>query len=207
MFADNLIVAFDKGLRTLFAPAISQRPVPRSDIAKQDMSAQQKRLAGALMRVNHSGEICAQALYQGQALSARSPALRHTLALAADEEMDHLNWCENRLRDLNSHRSFLNPLWYGGSFVIGVLSGTFGDKWNLGFLAETERQVEEHLQSHLSRLPVEDIESRAIVEQMKIDEAKHATTALEHGAAEVPPLISGLMRASAGLMTKTAFWL
>lgn len=206
MFADNLIATFDKGLRALFAPAQSQRPVPRSELPKQALNPDQKRVSGALMRVNHSGEICAQALYQGQALATRSPALKHTLALAADEEMDHLNWCENRLHDLGAHKSFLNPLWYSGSFAIGFLSGALGDKWNLGFLAETERQVEKHLEGHLSRLPVEDTESRAIVEQMKIDESKHATTAIEQGAAELPPVFVQLMRASARIMTKTSYW-
>ena len=206
MSADDLITTFDKGLRTLFASASSQRPMPDSDVPAETLNSQQRRLSGALMRVNHSGEVCAQALYQGQALASRNPTLRRTLALAADEEMDHLNWCESRLRDLGAHKSFLNPFWYGGSFAIGFLSGTLGDKWNLGFLAETELQVEKHLEEHLSRLPVEDTQSRAVVLQMKMDEAKHATTAIQHGAAKVPSIFAQLMQVSARVMTKTAFW-
>lgn len=203
---DRLINAFDKGLRTLFAPAQSQRPMPKSNIAPFPLNAAEKRLSGALMRVNHSGEVCAQALYQGQALVARDLNVRASLAQAAAEEMDHLNWCECRLRELSTHKSYLNPIWYVGSFSIGIVSGILGDRWNLGFLAETERQVEQHLSGHLHRLPIADTESRVVVTQMQVDEVKHATTALNNGARELPISIQKLMRGSARVMTNVSFW-
>ena len=202
---DRFIVEFDKGLRTLFAPAQTVRPLPGRELPETPLSAPDKKLSGALMRVNHSGEICAQALYQGQALTAREPAVQQALQQAAWEETEHLNWCEQRIRDLGSHKSFLNPLWYTGSLAIGALAGALGDKWNLGFLAETEHQVSKHLEGHLARLPAQDEKSRAVLVQMKEDEEKHATTALQHGGAPLPATARAAMRMSSKVMTKTAF--
>ncbi|MBZ0094678.1 MAG: 2-polyprenyl-3-methyl-6-methoxy-1,4-benzoquinone monooxygenase [Sulfuricella sp.] len=202
---DDLIVEFDKGLRTLLAPARTTRPLPGKSLAEAEMGEEEKRLAAALMRVNHSGEICAQALYQGQALTARHPEIQQALKQAASEETEHLNWCESRISDLGGRKSLLNPVWYTGSLAIGALAGALGDKWNLGFLAETERQVVRHLEGHLQRLPASDEKSRAVVEQMKEDEARHATTALEHGGAELPAPVKLAMKLSAKVMTATAF--
>jgi len=205
MKIDDLIVEFDKGLRTLLAPARTVRPLPGKSLAEADMGEEEKRLAAALMRVNHSGEICAQALYQGQALTARKPEIQQALKDAANEETEHLNWCESRINDLGGRKSLLNPAWYTGSLAIGALAGALGDKWSLGFLAETEKQVVRHLDSHLQRLPAIDVKSRAVVEQMQEDEARHATTALEHGAAELPAPVKLAMKLSAKVMTGVAF--
>ena len=202
---DDLIVEFDKGLRTLLAPARTTRPLPGKGLAEAEMGEDEKRLAAALMRVNHSGEICAQALYQGQALTARKPEIQQALKEAANEETEHLNWCESRINDLGGRKSLLNPAWYTGSLAIGALAGALGDKWSLGFLAETEKQVVRHLDSHLQRLPAIDVKSRAVVEQMQEDEARHATTALEHGAAELPAPVKLAMKLSAKVMTGVAF--
>ena len=203
---DDLIVEFDTGLRTLFAPARTTRPLPGKGLAEAEMGEEEKRRAAALMRVNHSGEICAQALYQGQALTARKPEIQQALKQAASEETEHLNWCESRINDLGGRKSLLNPAWYAGSLAIGALTGALGDKWNLGFLAETERQVVLHLEGHLQRLPARDEKSRAVVEQMKEDEARHATTAREKGGAELPAPVRLAMKLSAKLMTRTAYW-
>ena len=203
---DKRIVEFDKGLRTLFASATTVRPLPGKRADEAVLSEPEKRLAAALMRVNHSGEICAQALYQGQALTARNPTAKAALERAAQEETEHLSWCETRIRELGSHTSYLNPFLYTGSLAIGAFAGVLGDKWNLGFLAETEHQVEAHLARHLDRLPPADLKSRAIVEQMKLDEARHATTALEHGGAALPVPVKLGMKLSSKLMTKTTYW-
>ena len=203
---DRFIIEFDKGLRTLFAPAASVRLLPGKQLEEASLSAAEKKLAAALMRVNHSGEICAQALYQGQALTARNSAAKAALEKAAQEETEHLSWCETRLHELGSHTSYLNPVWYTGSLVIGALAGSLGDKWNWGFLAETEHQVEQHLAGHLTRLPAADLKSRAVVEQMKTDEARHATTALEQGGVALPLPIKQGMRFTAKLMTHAAYW-
>ena len=203
---DRFIVEFDKGLRTLFAPATSVRPLPGKQIGEATLNESERRTSAALMRVNHSGETCAQALYQGQALTARNPAAKAALEQAALEETEHLSWCETRIRELGSHTSYLNPLLYTGSLAIGAFAGVLGDKWNLGFLAETEHQVEAHLGRHLDRLPEQDAKSRAIVEQMKQDEARHATTALAHGGAELPLPVKLGMKLSSKLMTKTTYW-
>jgi ubiquinone biosynthesis monooxygenase Coq7 len=202
---DDLIVGFDQGLRTLLAPARTTRPLPGKSLAEAEMGEEEKRLAAALMRVNHSGEVCAQALYQGQALTARQPEIQQALKAAASEETEHLNWCESRIHDLGGRKSLLNPAWYAGSLAIGALAGALGDKWNLGFLAETERQVARHLDGHLQRLPAGDAKSRAVVEQMKEDEVRHATTALEHGGAELPAPVKAAMKLSARVMTGVAF--
>lgn len=203
---DDLIIAFDQGLRTVFAPARSVRATPGDALPDTDMNETQRGLAAALMRVNHSGEICAQALYQGQALTARDSAARTALEHAAQEETEHLAWTERRITELGGRKSLLNPLWYAGSFAIGATAGLLGDKWNLGFLAETEHQVVRHLEGHLQRLPEADRKSRAIVEQMRDDEARHATSALRHGGAELPAPVKAAMQLSSRVMTGTAFF-
>ena len=202
---DRLIIGFDRALRTLCGPAVSLRPVPGGNLPNPELSAAEKRHAAALMRVNHSGEVCAQALYQGQALTARDTAARDTLERAAVEETEHLAWTAQRIDELGGRLSVLNPIFYAGSFAIGALSGLLGDKWNMGFLAETERQVEGHLDGHLDQLPVQDEKSRAIVAQMKVDEARHAQTARAHGAAELPEPVKQAMRISSRLMTVSTY--
>ena len=202
---DRLIIGLDRALRTLCGPAASLRPVPGENLPNPELSAAEKRHAAALMRVNHSGEVCAQALYQGQALTARDVAARTTLEHAAAEETEHLAWTAQRIEELGGRVSVLNPFFYAGSFAIGALSGLLGDKWNMGFLAETERQVEGHLDGHLKQLPVQDEKSRAIVTQMKEDEARHANTALAHGAAELPEPVKQAMRISSRLMTVSTY--
>ncbi|HTD90822.1 MAG TPA: 2-polyprenyl-3-methyl-6-methoxy-1,4-benzoquinone monooxygenase [Burkholderiales bacterium] len=204
---DKFIVGFDKGLRTLFAPAQTLRKVPADALPDAALDDTQRRTSAALMRVNHSGEICAQALYQGQALTARDASAKQALEQAAQEETEHLAWTERRIAELGGSKSVLNPLFYAGSFAIGALSGLLGDKWNLGFLAETERQVVRHLEGHLERLPADDHKSRAIVEQMRDDEAGHATSAVNHGGAELPAPVKAAMKASSKVMTNTAYWL
>ena len=204
---DRLITAFDNGLRTLLAPAHSARAVPGAALAEPEMTAPERQVAAALMRVNHTGEICAQALYQGQALTARDATARTALEQAAAEETDHLAWTAQRIEELGGRASLLNPLWYAGSFALGAAAGFLGDKWNLGFLAETERQVEGHLEGHLDRLPAQDEKSRAIVNEMKVDEARHARTALEHGAAELPEPAKLAMKLGSRIMTRTAYWI
>jgi len=202
---DRLIIGLDRALRTLCGPAVSLRPVPGENLPNPELSAAEKRHAAALMRVNHSGEVCAQALYQGQALTARDVAARTTLEHAAAEETEHLAWTAQRIEELGGRVSVLNPFFYAGSFAIGAISGLLGDKWNMGFLAETERQVEGHLDGHLEQLLVQDEKSRAIVAQMKEDEARHASTALAHGAAELPEPVKQAMRISSRLMTVSTY--
>ena len=206
MNIDKLIIGFDSALRTLLTPDHTARPVPGSDIPEPDLTVSEKDLSAALMRVNHVGEVCAQALYQGQGLTARNQAVQQTLMKAAREETEHLAWTERRIDELGGRKSLLNPLWYGGSFAIGMLAGVMGDKWNLGFLAETEKQVGEHLSGHLQRLPQHDVKSRAIVAQMQIDEASHATMALSNGGAELPLPVKFAMKLSSKVMTQTAYW-
>jgi ubiquinone biosynthesis monooxygenase Coq7 len=202
---DAFILQFDKALRTVFAKAASRRPYPDAGLAEADLNETEKHHAAGLMRVNHSGEVCAQALYAGQALTARNPEAQRALLEAADEETEHLAWCEKRLEELGSHKSFLNPLWYVGSFTLGAFAGALGDKWNLGFLAETERQVEGHLDSHLGSLPEQDAKSRAIVEQMKSDEVKHADTAIAHGGAPLPGPVRTAMQLTSKILTHAAY--
>jgi 3-demethoxyubiquinol 3-hydroxylase len=204
---DRLIIEFDKGLRTVLAQAQSVRPFPDRGQDEHPLSEPEKRHAAALMRINHSGEVCAQALYNGQALTARNPATEAALREASREETEHLAWCEKRIHELGSHKSLLNPVWYAGSFTLGALAGALGDKWNLGFLAETENQVGRHIEGHLQNLPPQDQKSRAILEQMKIDEAKHATTALHHGGAELPLPVKLAMKLTSKILTKTAYWI
>ncbi len=204
MNLDNLITAFDNSLRTVFAPARAARTNPAADLPEAGLDETEKREAEALMRVNHVGEVCAQALYQGQALTARNPEARLALEEAAREETDHLAWCEDRIEELGGRKSLLNPLWYAGSFALGAAAGALGDKWNLGFLAETERQVEAHLDEHLRQLPEQDAKSRAIVEQMKADEIRHAQTAVHYGAAELPAPVKFAMRGMSSAMKRIA---
>jgi 3-demethoxyubiquinol 3-hydroxylase len=202
---DPLIGAFDRALRAVFAPARALRAVP-GPAKLPDLSEPERRKSAALMRVNHAGEIAAQALYHGQAFAARSGATRDLLVKAAQEETDHLAWCETRLTELNARPSLLNPLWYAGSFAIGVLAATLGDRASLGFVVETERQVEGHLGSHLARLPADDTRSRAIVEAMRADEVAHGAQARAAGAGSLPPPVQTLMRCASGVMTGTAYW-
>jgi ubiquinone biosynthesis monooxygenase Coq7 len=202
---DQAIIEFDKALRTVLAPARSVRPVPGEGIPDAEMSEAERAHAAALMRVNHVGEVCAQALYQGQSIMSRDPAIRDTLRQASQEETEHLAWTERRIAELGGRKSLLNPVWYGGALAIGMLAGRFGDRWNLGFLAETERQVEQHLKGHLDTLPAADQRSRAIVEQMKIDEADHADMAVRLGAHELPAPAKGLMKLAARVMTSLSY--
>lgn len=202
---DQAVIEFDKALRTVFAPARSVRPVPGEALPEAELDDAERRHAAALMRINHVGEICAQALYQGQALMSRDPSIRDALKQASHEETEHLAWTERRIGELGGRKSLLNPLWYGGALAIGLLAGRFGDRWNLGFLAETERQVESHLKGHLETLPAQDHKSRAIVEQMKTDEVEHADTAVGLGAHELPAPIKGAMKLASKVMTTLTY--
>lgn len=202
---DQLILEFDKALRTVFASAPTRRPMPGADLPEAELSEAERRHAAALMRVNHCGEVCAQALYQGQALTTRDPAIKAAMAQAAWEETEHLNWTERRITELGGRKSLLNPLWYAGSLAMGIVAGKLGDAWNLGFLAETERQVEAHLDSHLTQLPAGDRRSWAVVEQMKADEIGHAATAVNMGARELPPVLKTAMKLSSQAMTTLAY--
>lgn len=202
--ADAWISTLDQSLKTLAGVAPMARPAPAPATPDAPMYESQRRLSASLMRVNHVGEVCAQALYRAQALSTRDDALREHLEHAAQEEIDHLAWCAGRLRELNDRPSLLNPLWYGGAFAIGSVAGLVGDKVSLGFVIETERQVEAHLASHLERLPQGDHSSRVIVAQMKEEEARHADEARARGGVDLPPPVRGLMRLAAKVMTRTA---
>ena len=196
----------DTGLRTIFGrPRVTERSNPAENIEDAELTQAEKELAGRLMRINHAGEVAAQGLYEGQALTARLPEVRDKMERAAMEENDHLAWCESRINELGSHKSLLNPLWYSGSLAIGAIAGLAGDKWSLGFVTETERQVVRHLDSHLAQLSEKDQKSRAILVQMKEDEGHHATTALHAGGAELPTPIKKLMALTSKVMTKTAF--
>jgi ubiquinone biosynthesis monooxygenase Coq7 len=202
---DTLIAAADRALRAIFAPAHASRAVPDSPPA--EMTDAERRESAALMRVNHSGEVAAQALYHGQALISRSTATRNVMLKAAHEETDHLAWCETRLRELDSRPSLLNPLWYCGSFAIGTLAAATGDRTSLGFVVETERQVEGHLDEHLARLPSGDTRSRAILNVMRTDEIGHGAAAKAAGATELPAPVRLLMRHAARVMTTAAYWI
>jgi len=202
---DTLISTADKALRSVFAPARAARPLPAAG-AVPELTEAERRESGSLMRVNHTGEVAAQALYHGQAFVARNENTRAMLLNAAREETDHLAWCETRLSELQSRPSLLNPLWYAGSFAIGALAATFGDRVSLGFVAETERQVEGHLNVHLARLPPEDSSSRAILEQMRTDEISHGTAARTAGGTELPAPVRVLMKHTSRVMTHTAYW-
>lgn len=203
---DQLITAFDHGLRTLFAPAHARRAEPGADLPEAELADRERDVAAALMRVNHTGEVCAQALYQGQMLAVRDPRVRHALASAAQEETDHLAWTQSRISALGGRRSVLDPVFYAGSFAMGLAAGLLGDRWNLGFLAETERQVESHLSEHLERLPAGDQRSRAVVEQMRADESRHARGAVRQGGADLPGPVKSVMRAVSKAMTGSTYY-
>ncbi len=203
MTIDEVIIAFDKGLRTLAAEAPSVRPSPAAGVEDRFLADDEKRLSIGLMRVNHIGEVCAQALYQGQSLTCRTPYLRLALQEAASEETEHLAWTAQRIRELGGGTSLLAPAFYIGALGLGALAGQLGDRWNLGFLAETERQVEVHLAGHLARLPVSDVKSRAIVHQMRVDEIQHAEMAVRLGAADLPRYAKMAMKLAARVMTTT----
>jgi ubiquinone biosynthesis monooxygenase Coq7 len=202
---DRAITGFDAALRAVAGVVQAARPSPAAGVGEADLDPAQRAHAAALMRVNHVGEVCAQALYQGQALTARDPANREALERAAAEELDHLAWSAERIRELGGRPSLLNPLWYAGSLALGAAAGALGDRWNLAFLAETERQVEEHLAGHLEQLAPADGRTRAIVAQMRAEEAGHRATALALGAAPMPAPARAAMRAAAKLMTTVAY--
>jgi len=202
---DGLLIAADEALRSIAGVTPARRPSP-GEGRKVVLSEQERRLSAGLMRVNHTGEICAQALYSGQALVARNVRVRMVLQDAASEERDHLAWCRERLYQLGSRPSLLDPLWYAGSFAWGVASGLAGDRWSLGFLAETEAQVERHLEGHLDRLPRDDDASRAIVAQMRDEEERHGQTGRSLGGAELPYPVKRAMQSASKVMTRTAFW-
>lgn len=202
---DRLIIEFDKGVRTLAGIPRAERRMPGEALPAVDLTTEERRDAAALMRVNHCGEVCAQALYQGQALASSNERLQDALGQAAREEEDHLAWTERRIAELGGRTSLLNPLWYAGSLAIGFAAGKAGDAWNLGFLKETERQVEAHLQRHLDRLSPRDAKTRAVIEVMQRDEAGHARMAESLGARELPGLVKAAMRAAARVMTSLSY--
>lgn len=202
---DTLIIGFDRALRTLSGTATPARPVPGAKLPETVLEPHERQQAAGLMRVNHTGEVCAQALYSAQALVARDPEIRARYDRAAREEEDHLAWTQTRLAEMGDRPSLLNPLWYAGSFAIGLVAGIAGDRANLGFVVETERQVEEHLTSHMDRLPQNDAKSRAIVEQMRDDEARHGAMAIEAGALPLPYPVRRAMRAAADVMRAVAY--
>ena len=205
MAIDDCILAVDRALRTLFAPAQAQRAVPGVEQPEAELSATERARAAALMRVNHCGEICAQALYHGQAMVSGDPEVRRALEQAGREETEHLAWTERRIAELGGRKSLLNPVWYGGSFALGLIAGKMGERWSLGFLAETERQVESHLDRYKARLPAADRRSWLILEQMRQDEASHAATARRLGARELPQAVKGAMAAASKLMTSASY--
>lgn len=208
-FPDAVVGEVDKVLRTIFGrPVTTERQRPDQQTTEnQQLTAQDKKRAARLMRVNHTGEVSAQALYQGQALTARDPATRDAMQHAAMEENDHLVWCEERIRELGETPSKLNPLFHAGSFAIGALAGIVGDKVSLGFVAETENQVVEHLSQHLQQLPEDDEKSRQILQQMQIDEAEHGEAAMQAGGVELPPPVKKIMQQTSKVMTKTTYWI
>ena len=204
---DKMILLADNALKTLVGGyQVTARANPADEVTPTSLTDEQSKHSAGLMRINHCGEVCAQALYQGQALTARLPEVREKMEQAAAEENDHLEWCASRLKQLDSRVSLFNPLWYAGSFAIGAAAGAIGDKWSLGFVAETEHQVVRHLASHLEKLPEEDFQSRAILTQMKEDEQHHATTAMAAGAAILPAPVKSLMHVMGKVMTSTVYY-
>lgn len=206
MLIDKLITTFDTGLRTVFAQANAGRQRPDAHMHESPLTEAEKNQAAALMRVNHVGEVCAQALYSGQALTSRNPQIVQSLQQAVNEETDHLAWCESRINELGGRKSWLNPMWYVGSFTLGAAAGVLNDQWNLGFLAETERQVSSHLQSHLNKLSETDIKTRTIVSQMQQDEIAHAQEAKALGASDLPEPVRAGMKFASKIMTSTAYY-
>src|SRR5689334_19602901 len=207
MAPDRIILQVDRALRTIFGVGTAERASPAQDLEEPVLDPGERRHAAALMRVNHCGEVCAQALYQGQALASSSERVRTTLEKAAGEESDHLSWSAERVRELGGRLSVLNPLWYAGSFAIGYVAGRRGDEWNLGFLAETESQVERHLQGHMERLGNRDARTRAVIEGMRLEEMEHRRTAELLGARELPEVAKRGMRLAARLMTTLSYWI
>ncbi|MCG6861232.1 MAG: 2-polyprenyl-3-methyl-6-methoxy-1,4-benzoquinone monooxygenase [Chromatiaceae bacterium] len=204
---DHVLVNLDQAVRTVFGrPQTTERPNPAAGIADTDLSESERTHIARLMRINHTGEVCAQALYQGQALTARLPEVQRSMERSAREENDHLSWCENRIEELGDRRSLLNPLWYAGSFTIGALAGLAGDKWSLGFVIETERQVESHLEEHLAEIPLTDKKTRAVLDEMKSDEMHHAELAKAAGGASLPGPIKLAMRLASKVMTRSVYW-
>ena len=207
-FTDHLVQFLDNSLRTLANnPAVTGRPNPAEGVEEPELDEKERKHVAGLMRINHCGEVCAQGLYQGQALTARTAEVREAMQESAEEENDHLDWTEKRLKDLNSHTSLLNPLFYAGSVAIGAVAGIAGDKWSLGFVAETERQVESHLDNHLQQLPRQDKKSQVILETMQADEIEHAKKAVNSGAAELPEAVKRVMGLTSKLMTRTTYYL
>ena len=205
---DNIIINFDYAVNTLAGNnPVTKRPNPAVDIIENELSQSEKKLSAALMRINHAGEVSAQGLYQGQALTAKLPDIKKQMEHAAIEENDHLDWCKKRCHELDSHTSGLSPLWYLGSFTLGAIAGKVGDKWSLGFVAETERQVVKHLDEHLNRIPEKDHKSRVILDQMREDELNHAKLAESSGAVKLPLPIKAAMSLTSKIMTKTAFYI
>lgn len=205
---DQLLINTDRALRTLFGrPATTERKNPAADIQEAEMRNDQRKHVARLMRINHTGEVCAQALYQGQALTARLADTRKRLERSAQEENDHLAWCAERLEELGDRQSLLNPIFYAGSFALGAAAGLAGDKWSLGFVVETERQVEDHLDDHLAQIPAEDERTRRILEQMKVDEIHHAQVAKATGGVDLPTPIRAAMKLTSKIMTRSTYWL
>jgi ubiquinone biosynthesis monooxygenase Coq7 len=206
--ADRLLVNLDQAIRTVFGkPQTTGRPNPAEGMAESELDDRERKHTARLMRINHTGEVCAQALYQGQALTARLPEVQQAMARSAQEENDHLDWCEKRIGELGDRKSLLNPLWYAGSFAIGALAGIAGDKWSLGFVVETERQVESHLDDHLNEIPAGDARTRAILERMKEDEIHHAEVASAAGGAPLPAPIRLAMQLTSKVMTRSVYWI
>lgn len=204
--ADKLVINLDQTLRTLFGrPLVTERSNPADPLQETDLSEKTREHTARLMRINHTGEVCAQALYQGQALTAHQESTRRSMARAAAEENDHLDWCESRVEELGGRLSLLNPFWYAGSFMLGAAAGIAGDRWSLGFVAETEKQVEGHLDEHLAQIAPEDEKTRSILEQMKEDEIRHGKTAKSQGGADLPSPIKQLMRLTSKLMTASVY--
>ena len=208
-FLDQFLIEANKALQTVHArPSGTTRANPASMVtANETLSTRNRSNAGRLMRVNHAGEVAAQGLYQGQAMTAQNPKIREQMQRSAEEENDHLAWCDQRIEELGTHRSYLGPFWYFGSYAIGALAGLAGDRWSLGFVRETERQVVKHLENHLERLPPDDGKSRAILKQMQIDEAHHSHVAQQAGAVELPSPIKGVMKLVSRVMTRSAYWI
>jgi len=205
--ADQAILILDRALQTLFGkPSRTERPDPATSVEESALSTGERQLSSRLMRINHTGEVCAQALYQGQALTARQSKVKEKLEHSAAEENDHLCWCEQRLDELGAHKSIFNPAFYLGSFLMGAGAGLLGDRWNLGFLAETEKQVVKHLDGHLGQISKQDKKSIAILNQMRDDEGQHATVALHSGGIDLPEPVKKLMQTASKVMTRTTYW-
>lgn len=205
---DRILINLDQAVRTVFGhPQTTERPNPAEGIADTELSEKERKQVARLMRINHTGEVCAQALYQGQALTARLPDVQRSMERSAREENDHLDWCETRIKELGDRKSLLNPIWYAGSFTIGAIAGLAGDKWSLGFVVETERQVESHLDEHLAEIPRNDRKTRAVLEEMKADEMHHADVAKAAGGAALPAPVKFAMSLTSKVMTGSVYWI